>query len=123
MTLYYEFDELIGRDLSKEEYDNISLFDLQQAIAHCSAGICIFDTDHDCRFTPEFWQLSLDELKRQLEENGAIVLRMPEPSFRNEFPLVTRGPRKGLRNYKKEPKVYEDRWYTVEFREELEARD
>ena len=122
MTLYYDdLDEEMGRGLTKEEYDSLSLFDLQTAISHSTAGLAIFDTDNDWRFTPEFWKLSLDDLKRQLEEYGAIVLRMSEPSFRNVFPVITRGPRKGLPNYKKEPEVYEDRWYCVEFREELHA--
>jgi hypothetical protein len=120
---YYEFDELIGRGLSKEEYDSLSLVDLQTAIANSMAGTCIFDVDNDLRFTPEFWKLSLDELKQQLEENRAIVLCMPGPEWRNVFPVFKRGPRKGLPNYKKEPTTYEDRWYCVEFRDDLEARE
>jgi hypothetical protein len=123
-TLYYdEFEpgELIGRALTQGEYDDLTLFDLQAAIGHSSAGLCLFDTDSDMRFTPEFYNFSIDELKEKLKEQGAIVIRSHEWEWRNEFPLFARGPRKGLPNFKKEPDVYFDRLYLVDYKEELIA--
>src|SRR6516162_3625121 len=123
-TVDYDYDatshkiyeeELLGRPLSKEEYDNISLWELQTAIGHSAAGLSLFDTDNDSRFTPEFWELSLDELKQTLKEQKAIILHNPEPEFRNEFPEITLGPRKGQSNFKKEPVEYEDRMYHVQY--------
>jgi len=86
MTLYYDdLDEEMGRGLTKEEYDSLSLFDLQTAISHSTAGLAIFDTDNDWRFTPEFWKLSLDDLKRQLSAQtfNAHYLQDPLPDTGN----------------------------------------
>jgi hypothetical protein len=117
---YIPFD-LYGRALTQEEYDNITLDEIRDAICHASAGICIFDIDNDIRFTPEFYGFSIDELKQKLNEAGVVLFRYEEPSLRNEFPLISRGPRKGMPNFKKEPHVYEDLIYGLEFKDEVVA--
>jgi hypothetical protein len=129
-TVYYDKDDishkiyeedLLGRPLSTEEYDNISLWDLQTAICHSGAGWCPFDIDNDWRFTREFYDLSVDELKQRLKEHEAIILHTAEPGFRNEFPLITHGPRKGMPNFKKEPVEHADRMYDVHFEDGIIA--
>jgi hypothetical protein len=85
--LYYDkeyTDEFIGRKLSQQEYDDISLEDLQTAILHSVAGD-LWD-QQDFRSTREFYDLSVDELKQVLKEQQVIIVRNLEPTFREEFP-------------------------------------
>src|SRR5262249_53294093 len=95
------------------------LFELQTAICHSWAGSCLpFEQDKDFRFTRKFYDLSVEELKQTLKKHGAILIRSNEPLWRNVFPKFTRGPRKGMSNFKKEPEIYEDRMYRVEFEQD-----
>jgi hypothetical protein len=40
---------------------------------------------------------------------------LQEPLFREEFPPITKGPRKGYPNFKKAPKRFQDRLYLIAF--------
>jgi hypothetical protein len=70
------------------------------------------------RVTFEGWQefnaLTAEQLKERLRKNDALIIRSREPLFRNEFPPITKGPRKGYPNFTKDPAVYEDRLYRID---------
>ena len=112
-------DYLLGRALTQEEYKNITAEELRDAICH-SAYLCQIDIEEgpDMYPTPDGWRefiaLSAEQLKERLRKNEALLIRSHEPLFRNEFPLIAKGPRKGSPNYKKFPATFWDRFYRIE---------
>lgn len=75
-ALFYDCDVLVGRALTQEEYENISLKDLQNAICNSIFVSQIgCEEDNDCRATREFYELSTDQLKQRLKDNGLIIVR------------------------------------------------
>src|SRR5262245_35924122 len=119
-TLYYGgfpefgkkrfYDDLLGRALTQEEYENITAEELRDAICH-SAFLWQIDIEerHDWHPTLAGWQefisLSAEQPKERLRRKKSLLIRSDEPLFRIEFPLITRGPRKG------HPTQFEDRVY------------
>jgi hypothetical protein len=132
VTLFYwdGDDEVLGRALTPEEYENISLNDLQVAILN-SIFLCEIDCGedketfkrNDDRAIRAFYELSTDQLNQRLKDNEFIILRCNEPLWRNVFPPITRGPRKGMPNYKKQPDIYMDRIYRVAYETNLMKRE
>src|SRR4051812_15604226 len=131
-TLYYEDaqlkndthndDDFYGRALTKDEYENITADELRDAINHSifMEEIGIGDVDSkDLRPTPEAERtakaMSVQQLKEAIQQHNAVLMRSREPLHRYVFAVVTKGPRKGQTNWKKDPKVYMDRWYCVDF--------
>jgi hypothetical protein len=104
--------ELIGRALTEEEYNNITQQELLDAISHSSLGWCVVDTVAG-GFSPyahnTLMNKTTTELKQFIDENGGMLIRSEEPMFRNEFPLITKGSRKGHPNFNKEPEEFGDR--------------
>jgi hypothetical protein len=128
-TLYYVGDckkhtfsdiDLLGRALTQEEYGNITAEELRDAICH-SPYLCCIDIEEGPGMRPTLkgWQeliaLSAEQLKERLRKHEALLIRSHEPLFRNEFPLITKGPRKGYPNFKRYPEEFEDRLYLIEF--------
>src|ERR1700738_3885459 len=120
--VFDEYEECLGRTLTKDEYDNITADELRDAIHHSPWGICVFDTDNDIRFTKEvvddLRRMSATELKEVIQKEKGMIIRYSdddEPGERIVFPVFQKGPRKGYSNFKKEPEVFFDRWYTIEF--------
>ena len=128
-TLYYEYeddthndDDFYGRALTKDEYDNITADELRAAINHSifMSEIGIGDVaSKDLLPTPEAERtakaMSAEQLKEAIQQHNAVLMRSSEPLHRHVFPVFTKGPRKGETNWKKEPEVYMDRWYRVDF--------
>jgi hypothetical protein len=114
--------EIIGRTLTDDEYTNITSEELIIAIRHSDWGLGIIDTDSDCRFTKEaidkLTEKSAEQLKEFIRENDGMLIRSDEPMERNVFPLFQKGPRKGYPNFKKEPEIFVDRWYSIEHEDE-----
>jgi hypothetical protein len=71
------------------------------------------------RVTFEGWQefntLTAEQLKERLRKDDALLIRSHEPLFRNEFPSITKGPRNGYPNFKKDPEVFWDRLYRIDW--------
>ena len=105
-------DDLLGRALTQEEYDTITAQELRDAICHS-----IFRDEVDLGELSEqdFNALSADQLKAALQKNYALIIRSDVPLFRNVFPPITRGPRKGEPNRRKDPEVFEDRLYRIDW--------
>ena len=135
-TLYYDDDKppsLIGRALTKAEYDTISKHELRQAIGNSYSLFLldIGDTFLDNRPTPaaerEYEAMSVEAVKEAMQRNKVLLLRSPEPLYRIEWPVITKGPNKGLRNWQKGrscPDTIQefcDRWYTLEDEDEVHA--
>ena len=59
--------------------------------------------------------MSAEQLKEAIQQHNAVLMRSPEPLHRYVFSVFTKGPRKGQTNWKKDPEVYMDRWYCVDF--------
>ena len=125
-TLYYDGfsfddDDILGRALTKDEYDNITADEIRDAANHSIYlhELGIGESDKDLRPSPEGERIgkamSVEQWKKTLQQYNAVLLRCRELSEINVFPVFTKGPRKGQTNWKKEPKVYMDRWYRVEF--------
>jgi hypothetical protein len=129
VTLLYDVvcDELVGRALTQEEYDNITAQEIRDAINNTSWGWCVIDIDNDGRFTKEAYDalhaMTVEQLKALIEEHKSVLIRCEQPTFRNVFPVFSKGPRKGYPNFKKEPEVFEDRWYTIEFKEDIVTKE
>jgi hypothetical protein len=128
-TLYYVGDckkhtfcdvDLLGRALTQQEYANITAEELRDAICH-STFLWEIDIEEgpDMHPTPDGWRefiaLSAEQLKERLRKKGALLIRSHEPLFRNEFPPITKGPRKGYPNFKKYPYQLKDMLYSIEF--------
>jgi hypothetical protein len=105
-------DHLLGRALNREECDTITAQELRDAIDHS-----IFRDEVDLGELSEqdFNALSADQLKAALQKNDALIIRSDVPLFRNVFPPITRGPRKGEPNRRKDPEVFEDRLYRIDW--------
>ena len=125
-TLYYDGfgyddDDFIGRALTKDEYDNITADEIRDAANHSIylEELGIGESDKDLRPSPEAERtakaMSAEQWKETLQQYNAVLVRCRELSEINVFPVFTKGPRKGQTNWKKEPEVYMDRWYRVEF--------
>jgi hypothetical protein len=128
-TLYYDIndpDKLIGRALTKTEYDTFSKDELREAISNSYSLFLldIGDTFLDNRPTPaaerEFEAMSVKAVLESMRRNKVLLLRSPDLLFRFDWPVITKGPNKGLTNWKKGlscPDTIEefcDRWYTLE---------
>ena len=135
-TLYYDInsrDELIGRALTEAEYDTISKDELREAIGNSYSLFLldIGDTFLDNRPTPaaerEFDAMSVEAVLEAMRQHKVLLLRSPELLPRNEWPMITKGPNKGLTNWKKgrscpdEIKVVCDLWYTLEEEDDVVA--
>jgi hypothetical protein len=113
-------EDLLGRALTQREYENITVQELRDAICH-SPYLCCIDIEEGPGMRPtlkgwqEFIALSAEQLKERLRKNEALIIRSREPLFRNVFPPITKGPRKGYPNFKKYPVEHEDRLYLIEF--------
>ena len=59
--------------------------------------------------------MSAEQWKEAIQQHNAVLIRSPEPLHRNVFSVFAEGPRKGETNWEKEPEVYMDRWYRVDF--------
>ena len=125
-TLYYDGfgyddDDFVGRALTKDEYDNITADEIRDAVNHSIYldELGIGECDKDLRPSPEAERIakamSAEQWKETLQQHNAVLVRCRELSERYVFPVFTKGPRKGQTNWKKEPEVYMDRWYRVEF--------
>jgi hypothetical protein len=104
---------LLGRALTHEEYENITADELRNALCHSP----------DLGRPPlDQWRWiiagSADQLKDRLQESDALLIRSQERLFREEFPPITKGPRKGYPNFKKAPKRFQDRLYLIAFLED-----
>jgi len=117
----YDDDDFIGRALTKDEYDNIMAHEILDGVNHsiCLDELGIGECDKDWRPSPEALRIAesmtAEQLKKTLQQHNAVLVRCRELSERYVFPVFTKGPRKGQTNWKKEPEVYMDRWYRVEF--------
>jgi hypothetical protein len=127
-TLYYDDDEppsLLGRALTEAENDTISKYELREAIdnSYHLFLLDIGDTFPDDRPTPaaerEFDAMSVEAVLEAMRRNKVLLLRSPELLHRYVWPVFTKGPNKGLTNWKKGrscPDLIEevcDRWYTL----------
>ena len=118
--------ELIGRTLTDEEYECLTVEELITAIRHSSWAWWVFagtkGLEPNGRFTIETqkWlnEQSARELKEFIREKDGLIIRLDEPEERNEFPVFSKGPRKGFPNYKKEPETCFDRWHDIHFKDE-----
>jgi hypothetical protein len=61
---------------------------------------------------------SADQLKDRLRTSSGLLIRLQERLFREEFPPITKGPRKGYPNFKKAPKRFQDRLYHIAYLED-----
>jgi hypothetical protein len=128
-TLYYDIyggDELIGRTLTQAENDTISKHELREAIGNSYHLFLldIGDTFLDDRPTPaaerELEGMSVEAVLESMRRNDVLLLRSPELLERIVWPVITKGPNKGLTNWRKgrrcpdEIEVVCDRWYTLE---------
>ena len=129
-TLYYDDDEppsLLGRAVTKGEYDTISKNELRDAIRNCYDLVClgIGDIYIDLGTTPaadrEFNAMSVETVKEVLRQHNVLLLRSPQPLCRFDWPVFTKGPRKGERNWKRTPQEVCDRWYTLEEEDDVVA--
>jgi hypothetical protein len=112
--VYDEWDDLLGRTLTDEEYECLTAEELIDAIGHSSWGLAVSDTDNDSRFTIEAQDKLNEKSREQLKEfiqnnNGLIVRFLEEPEERNVFPVFSNGPRKGYENCTKVSEVFFDR--------------
>jgi hypothetical protein len=125
--------EILGRIPTSDEYANITETELLDAIRHSSWATCVLDTDRDFRFTKEVRNMlramTAAELKDLIEKhNGLLVHALDDdlegqmhavgPWERYEFPIFSKGPRKGYPNFNKDPEEFFDRWYEIEFKDE-----
>ena len=85
-TLYYDDDEppsLLGRAVTKGEYDTISKNELREAIRNCYDLVClgIGDGFIDIVTTPaaerEFNAMSAETVKEVLRQHNVLLLRSP----------------------------------------------
>jgi hypothetical protein len=116
-------DDILGRTLTDDEYANITADELRDAIHHSDWALFneVFETGRDWRFTPECYKklnaMTADELKDLIQKGNGLLIRGLEPTFRTVFPPITRGPRKGYPNFRKEPEEFWDRWYSIEHKD------
>ena len=140
-TLYYESlcggrrtaNELYGRALTDAEIATISKGELGDAIGNSYELFLldIGDTFLDDRPTPaaerEFEAMSVEAVVESMRRNDVLLLRSPEPLYRIEWPVITKGPNKGLTNWRKGLRCPEtikefcDRWYTLVEESEVDA--
>ena len=108
---------MLGRELSDEEWESITANEIRDAINHSGWGWCNLDLDLDGRLTREtraqLNAMSVEELKALIDKGKGVLVRLPEPMFRNVFPIFTKGARKGEPNFEKEPEVFWDRWHNI----------
>jgi hypothetical protein len=104
---------LLGRALTQEEYENITADELRSALCHCP---------YLGRPPLHHWRWiiagSADQLKDRLRTSSGLLIRLQERLFREEFPLITKGPRKGYPNFKKAPERFQDRLYHIAYLED-----
>ena len=105
---------LLGRALTREEYENITADELRNAL--CNSPYLGRPPLHHWR---QLIVDSADQIKDRLRKGGdALLIRSQERLFREVFPPITKGPRKGYPNFKKAPKRFQDRLYLIAFLED-----
>jgi hypothetical protein len=140
-VLYFDEygEELIGRALTTEEYENITAQELLDAVNHpsaCGMGTAWPDWEPQNAYeeklardfrTPErvYKDLTAQEIKELLKKGEFLLIHSNEPMARIEPPRFTKGPNEGEYNFfnkdKDAWKETKDRWYTIENKDEVIA--
>jgi hypothetical protein len=101
---------LLSRALTREEYESITADELRNAFFNCP-----YLGHPPLNHWREFIADSADQLKDRIRKSDALLIRSQKRLLRKEFPLITKGPRRGYPNFKKCPEEFEDRLYLIEF--------
>jgi hypothetical protein len=125
--VYDEWGGLSGRTLTDEEYDDLTVEELLNTLYQSSWSDGVIDSDDDIRFTKEardeLEKKSAEQLREFIRENGGLIIRLNTPSPRYVYPVFSKGPRKGLPDYKKEADIFLDQWYDIEVKDDCVLRD